>query len=223
MHVRSRTASIVWKACIVASGIVGLAMTSGLLDGTFDLRFLCMFTNLSNIAVAVYFICALVALSHDKDLVTYAHIPKMVVTMGITLTFLIAHFMLSGMLTWGGTLHVDMLLLHYVVPIMTILDWVLFDEKGLMGRKEPLIWTVEPLVYLAAVEVLVNVFGISVGGGMGDSRYPYPFLDATSLNWPTVIGFILAVFVAFIALGSAWVALDRHLAKRAQGTSGCSE
>ena len=25
MHVRSRTASIVWKACIVASGIVGLA------------------------------------------------------------------------------------------------------------------------------------------------------------------------------------------------------
>jgi hypothetical protein len=223
MRVKSRTASIVWKACIVASGVVGLAMTSGLLDGTFDLRFLCMFTNLSNIAVAVYFICALVALSRDKNLVTYAHTPKMIVTMGITLTFLIAHFMLSGMLTWGGTLHVDMLLLHYVVPIMTILDWVLFDEKGLMGRKEPLVWTVEPLVYLAAVEVLVNVFDVSVGGGMGDSRYPYPFLDASSLGWPTVIGFIIAVTVAFVALGFVWVAIDRRLAKRAQGTSGLSK
>ena len=214
MRVASRTASIVWKAGIVASGLAGLCITSGLLDGSFELRFLNMFTNISNVAVVVYYVCALVMLSRNRSLVTFAHTLKMVVTMGITMTFLIAHFILSGMLTAGGTLHVDMLLLHYVVPIMTILDWVLFDEKGVTRKRDSLVWVMEPLVYLVVVEVLVNVFGTAVGAGMGDSRYPYPFLDANVLGWPVVLRFIFLMLAAFLTLGFLWSVLDHRLARR---------
>ncbi len=61
--------------------------------------------------------------------------------MGITVTWLVAHFIL-GSFTMGASLRVSIRLVHYVVPIMTLLDWLLFDEKGRMRATSPLLWTV---------------------------------------------------------------------------------
>ena len=55
---------------------------------------------------------------------------KGTITMSITVTFLIYHFLLSG----GYENRADIIrstILHYIVPIMTIADYILFDKKGI--------------------------------------------------------------------------------------------
>ena len=58
---------------------------------------------------------------------------------------------LCGAVFEDGTFHWSMLVVHYIVPIAMILDWLLFDAKGTMGKGEPPTWLVFPLatVFLA--------------------------------------------------------------------------
>ena len=214
MRIQSKTASLVWKALIVVIGLVGIAIGSGMLSGNLDPRAFQMFTTLSNLLAIVYFFMALVVLgARGNGAPTFAPMVKQIVTMGVTVTFLIAHFMLFNLLFTDGVLNVDMLILHYIVPIMSILDWLLFDEKGKMPAFAPFAWLVLPIIYLAASEVAVNVCGLSVGLDSSTHGYPYPFLDAVSLGWPRVIGFICLMVAAFLALGYVWRAIDSLLAR----------
>ena len=215
MRIKSKTASLIWKALIVVVGLVGLVIGTGVFKGAFNPLIFGMFTTISNAIVVVYFFVALVVLGgRTSASPTFCPLFKQIVTMGITVTFLVAHFFLSNLLYTDDVLNVDMLILHYIVPIMTILDWLLFDEKGRMRAWAPFLWTILPLAYLAVVEVAINAWGFSFSGGVeGASDYPYPFLDAATLGWPRVIGLICALVAAFIVLGYVWRAIDGVLAR----------
>lgn len=126
-------------------------------------------------------------------------------------------YMLSHLLFDNGTLDVTLLILHYIVPIGIVLDWLLFDTKGHMTPTGPLVWVVLPLAYVIYIMVSVNVFGLFMGAlKLGPSRYPYSFFDVDALGAGSVALFIVAMLVAFIALGYVYFAIDHALAKRAK-------
>lgn len=215
MCIRSRAASLAFKIFIAVIGTVTLLQQLGVFSLRLDINFVYFFTNISNIAVAAYFWCDIVSILRGRDANDpWAPKLKYMVMLGITVTCLVAHFMLNGgMVFLDGVFQPPMLVVHYIVPICTILDWLLFDEKGHIGWRDPLLWPAFPLVYLAYANFLVLVCGVRCSA---DNRWPYPFLNADVLGVPAVIGICAGLLVFFIALGYVYAAIDHGLAKRAK-------
>lgn len=103
----------------------------------------------------------------------------------------------------GGEAVADRLL-HAVTPVAVPLWWLAFVPKGLLGRRDPLLWSAYPLLYCA--------YALARGGG--DGIYPYPFLDVDALGPVRVALNALGIGAGFLAAGFALVALDGRLAAR---------
>ena len=197
--IKNKVLSVIFKVIIVIMGIYGLLDTSGLLSGVINDRFLLFFTNLSNLMVVIYFIGELIYLILNRDdrhptwLPTFKHI--CVVSMMVTC--LIAHFMLESSFT------LDLIFLHYLVPIMTLLDWLLFDEKHLMNKYSPFISIIPAYVYLIFTYIRIFIFN--------DNWYPYPFLNIDNLGIINVLVTILLLTIGFIVLGYILYFIDSHI------------
>lgn len=217
-----------WRTVLVAAGAWALAMELGWGEGVYNPLAWHYFTDISNMAGVLYFACALAwrggACGAPAPRVKHA------VTMALAVTFLVAHGMLTAVLWaqgWppdvaalgvGPVEAARLLVLHYVVPLMALGDWALFEQKGRMGAFEPLGWVVAPLLFLAYVFFCTEVLGVPMGGGLITSgRFPYPFLDVDALGIGPVALICLALLVAFVALGHAWRLLDGRLARRTAG------
>lgn len=177
----------------------------------FSLSSFRMFTTLSNLAVAAFYV-VLIALRMSHATLTEAakrrvRYFKFLITMSIMLTGLVAHFMLRGLfVNMDAEAKAGLTLLHYVVPIATFFDWVLFDEKGLTEWKMPLFAASFPIIY-AAVSMIAAQFM------QGADRYPYPFLDVDTLGAGMVVLNIVLLAIAFLAVGYIGVWVDHKLAK----------
>ena len=218
MRIKSKTASILWKVVILCFGIYGLLDGAGILAGSYDSNFPHMFTNISNLFACGYFACAVAWLAgrrDDDNAVTFAPTAKYTTTVSLLVTALIAHFMLFDAMFQGGHIVMHLVALHYVVPIMTLLDWALFDEKGQMPKWGPLAWLSLVLAYLVFVMVGVGAFGLYLGGGTTAdvSSYPYTFLDPAIAGVGGVLTFCGAMLVAFIVLGYALFGIDHLLGR----------
>ena len=222
MRVRSKLFSIVWKVVLLVAGAWGLLDGSGILAGAYQDGFPHMFTNISNLFAWGYFVCAVVWLvvrRDDPKAGTFAPLAKYTATISLLVTMIIGHFLLQDALWEGGHLVMHLVVLHYVVPIMTLLDWLLFDEKGRMPAWGPFAWLSLVLVYLVFVMVAVGVFGVYMGGGVTAdiSPYPYTFLDPAISGVGGVIGFCAAMIAAFVVLGYAIFGIDRLLGRKSRG------
>ena len=219
MRVKSKTASIGWKIVLLVVGAYGLLDGAGILAGAYDANFPHMFTNVSNLFAWGYFLLATISLvrNRDDEAPTFAPVVKYTATISLLVTMLIAHFLLFDAMFKDGQLVWHLVALHYVVPLMTLLDWLLFDEKGNMPAWGPFAWMSLVLAYLAVVMVGAGPLGLFLGGGTTAdvSRYPYTFLDPGISGVGGVAVFCGAMLAAFIALGYVLFGADRLLAKLA--------
>jgi hypothetical protein len=103
--------------------------------------------------------------------------------------------------------------LHIVVPIWAVVDWVTDPPAPAPDRGAVLWWLSFPVVWLAYTVVRGNIV----------DWYPYPFLDPrdgveyAAGSWPAVIITTVALTVAVVALGLglAWIARRRTVSASA--------
>ncbi len=213
MYIRNKWLSILNKFILMLSAIVGLSIQFGILEGRFDLRLLNYFTILSNLVCIFTTGSQTVLLMRGDDpenIPLWSYTLKGVSMMNLTVTMLVAHFLLNDTFTMSGIKNFSVNLLHYVVPILALVDWLLFDPKGRIRGTSPLLWAVAPLLYFVYA-IIAAQFGDGIGYG---SRYPYPFMDADMLGWVQVLINVAGLTVAFIALGYVFYVVDRILAHR---------
>lgn len=221
--------SVPLKVFIIVVGIVGVIYGMDLTnDPPFYETFL-MFTTQSNIAVVVYYICHLMATCRTRRTANAAAegqqtigsqgaqlpaqsidaIPprmvkwKFLVTMSIVLTGLVANILLQDTYrSLRPDRHPVWWIQHDIIPLATYLDWLLFSEKGLTRKWMPLFAAIFPLVYLAAILIIVERLHLATS--------PYPFLDIDTLGWGTVNLMVVGISAAFIAFGYICYGID-HL------------
>jgi hypothetical protein len=99
-------------------------------------------------------------------------------------------------------------LLHTVVPLLAVLDWLLFDTRGRYRWRYALYWLAFPLGYLA----------FALLRGLVVHRYPYPFIDAGKLGYDGVAVSTVVFAVSFWILGAIFVLIDRLLSGRRRHT-----
>ena len=223
MCIRNRAASAIWKFVLVAVATYGLLDGSGILSGSYHSAFPHMFTSISNIFAWAYFLVAAIRLVSGRGGRAEVFAPQVKYTAMISLlvTALIAHFMLFSNLFKDGQLVWHLVAMHYVVPAMALLDWLLFDEKGGMPVWGPFAWLSLAAVYLVVVMIGAGPLGLDLGGGTTAdvSRYPYTFLDPAISGAGGVALFIGAMIVAFVLLGYVIFAIDKALGRIAKRES----
>lgn len=164
------------------------------------------YTSVSGIICFIYFFIAFVRGLYfistkqpfDDNLFLFPRV-KGAVTICITVTFLIYHFVVYE----GPVLSVDgdifNLITHYFVPVLVILHWIIFDKKGRFKMIDPLLWTLIPMSYFAWANIVALQHTV-IPYWDGDF-YPYSFMDLTIHSPSTVLVTVIVIFIFFVALG----------------------
>lgn len=216
MYIKDRIFSLVFKTFICAAVIFGVLMQCGVGTSGFSFQSVKMFTTLSNIAVLAYFLCDIIMLiKNDFEESSYCVNFKFAITIAIMLTGLVAHFMLRKMFVgMPSQMKTGLIFLHYVVPIATLADWILFDKKGSLKKSSPFFTLIFPAAYVA-FSMIGAQFGLFTQEGMGQnaSRYPYPFMDVDKLGGGNVALIIIGMALALLLISYIGYFIDCALSK----------
>lgn len=163
------------------------------------------FTIQSNVAYGAFAAWAAVRALRG-DVRTSAPL-KGAVTLYVVITGLVYHLVLTNSASGFAMAAVqrDLVasvgneLLHTVVPVLAVLDWLLFDSRGRYRWRYAFFWLAFPMAYLL----------FSLLRGLVVHRYPYPFIDAGELGYDGVAVSTVVFAVAFWILGLLFIVVDR--------------
>lgn len=215
------------KISLIMKIIAVVASLYGMLQSLDHWMFFTYFTNLSNIFIDIMLVIFII---YDLKKVKYIpqgmYLIKFMATISITLTFLVYMLLLAPTNSQGfigaylnngaGSLCV-----HFITPVLAIIDFLLFSEHYRPDEKHVYYSVVPPLVYVGYVIVLGHVFHIR---WYGDMLAPYNFLnygaptgwfgfDLSLLGSKTLgIGtfyMIVVLLILFIGLGTLFLKLKR--------------
>lgn len=167
-------------------------------------NFFSFFTNLSNLLAALVLIFGAFALlaqrppSAASDLVRAGAVVNMAVV-GIVFTALLRDVDLGSLLPWVNTV------LHYIMPIVVVAEWLLQPPQTRLGMRQLLWCQLFPLLYLAYV--------LSRGALIG--WYPYPFLNPTTVGgYGVVAAYVIGIVLVFFVAGWLLFAVGNNLHRR---------
>jgi hypothetical protein len=159
------------------------------------------FTYQANVLAAAYYLWTLISSRADSRAGVRGAVVLYVVVAGVLWNLLLTDY------SMGYT--PANILLHIVVPILVIVDWLVVGRSQRHVRWwQPLVWLVYPAVYAVVALLVLNRAG---------RRAPYYFLDPQSVGMAVVVVNIglLAAFV--LALGYGLSAVGRPRQTRPAG------
>lgn len=208
--IKNRTVQLIYQTAFCTLGIVGIIASMGIFDYNFKAEFYVYFTNLSNyFCIGIVFAELIQTIKRqDDDYVKTSPILKFIGMLAILLTFIIYNFILAADKEMRSNFKINSVLLHIVLPIMYLVDWILFYEHKKIKWTYPMIALSFPFVYA------VFIFGrawILNFDPTAPHIYPYFFLNLDKLGVLGVMKWLGIIFVLFATLGYGVYGLDRLL------------
>lgn len=169
---------ILMLTTLVAVGIAGIVVTANTTDFMGGSVIFNYFTVQSNILIIAMSLVTLVnevmALTIKKSFMNQVLLYiKFVATIAITLTFLVFFTLLAPLVGISYLLSFSNYSLHAIVPIIAIIDFIIFDVDINLTYPKSLIGTAMPLYYVFFVYIGVP-FNLQYGEEL---KFPYFFLD----------------------------------------------
>ncbi len=203
------------KAFRMAAGILGwialalqyvlvLTGTLGADSFTRSINFFSYFTILTNILAAMAL--TLPWLAPQSALGKFFSRPtvRTAIAAYIIIVMTIVYFILRHLTNLQGWDFMADLLLHYVMPVLFVIDWLFLVPKQTLKMKDSLRWLAFPIIYL----IWTFIHGAYSG------FYPYPFLNGAELGNARVLLNEAGLLVIFLVLGFILVSggrlLDKH-------------
>lgn len=169
--------------------------------GASVVNFFSFFTNLSNIfaaAVAIIGAFGYRAAVPAIDTLRLIAVVNMTIV-GVVFSVLLRDLDLGSLLPWINVV------LHYVMPVVVVLDWLLVTPRRRLTRVDYLWCLPLPLVYL----------GYTMARGAAIGWYPYPFLRSeTTGGYAGVAIYVAAIVALFLLTGLAAVSLANRSSRR---------
>ena len=205
---------------IALVGILGLVIQSSLpRTGKIRPGMFCFYTTQSNLLVVVYELALFTAWLFRAGAVfrlLAAPGTALAVTVCIWVTHLVFHFALRPWIRRTGKSFADSsvdrvgnVLVHYVTPLLTLLQWALWAHKTGLAVRHAAAWLVIPLYYLIYAMLRART-GKPIGST--DLLYPYFFLDLPTLGLKKFCLNVAMLLVVFFGLALVLVAVGRLLA-----------
>jgi hypothetical protein len=151
-------------------------------------NYLGYFTNLSNIVAAIFLIISAVYLARSRKPTPQGDLLRGAATVYMTVTGLVYITLLSGedlglLMPWVN------ILLHIIMPLGVIADWLYQPPLSKISAKRALWWLAFPLLFL----------GYTIIRGAATGWYPYPFLDPDKAGgYGGVTLYCIGILAAFL-------------------------
>lgn len=166
-------------------------------------NFFSYFTNLSNLLVSVAFIVSALRLLRSSepkqsDTAIRGGSVVYIVFVGIVFNTLLREVELGELLPWVKAI------VHFIVPIAALLDWLICPPRRQLPFSVAFYWMIFPAVYVAYSLIRGSIVGF----------YPYPFFNPGAVGgYGGVALYCAAMMVAFFALATMirWIG-NRRLA-----------
>lgn len=215
MCIRNKVFSLIYKFVVLLLCALGLVFSSGFLQGSLNFSIFNYYTFLCVALAFVFYFFVIIMLivdiakngSRGAPLFSI-HLKGGIIT-GLLANILLYIFILKPDLGTGALPMAGNLLVHFIVPIMVLLDWILFDPKGRFYPSDPVVWLLLPYFYYAYVLIRSNVSAMYFDS-MGYS-YPYSFIDADTIGWNQVLINIAIMSVIFPVIGYILFGVDKLL------------
>ena len=123
---------------------------------------------------------------------------KFTATVAITITFIVFFTMLAPLLGPDYLLSFNNFSLHAIVPILAIIDFIIYDTKTNLSYPKSLIGCIPPLCYVIFVYVGM-LFNFQYGENI---KFPYFFLDfeTNGFFFEKGMGIIIWIFILLIGI-----------------------
>ncbi|MEE0858100.1 MAG: hypothetical protein U0M12_01340 [Acutalibacteraceae bacterium] len=209
MYIKFKPLAVFWRMIIALGGTVALLLNFNIFSEHPDLSKVQYFINIANILVVVYyFILSFWQINDTKNEKTcLCPWLKGTVTLTACSTCLLGHLFVNNntIPDWNSNFVINTL--YYIIPVMVVIDWVLFDKKGNYKIYFPLIWCIPSFLYAIYVYVSVLVLKTKVGTAAG-SMYPYSFFDIDVNGVIHTVAMMLMFAFIIVALGFLFYAVD---------------
>ncbi len=178
---------------LVTLAAIGVQLTLHIQGGLNVLNFFSYFTNLSNLFAAVVMLMGAAYLIRRReptpkdDLVRGSSVAGMVVV-GVVFSVLLREEDLGSLLPWVNTV------LHFIMPIAVVIDWLYQPPKANLALGQIQYWLVFPLIYL----------GYTLARGAIIGWYPYPFLNPANVGGYVGV-FLYGLAIVLLFLVASWV------------------
>ena len=178
MNVFKTVLKIALKASLAIVGILGIIFTtqsSAFMGGGSVFFFFTVQSNIFIIVMSLLFLVNdVMLLVNKKSFVNQTLLLiKYVATVAITITFIVFFTMLAPLMGVDYLLSFNNFSLHAIVPILAIIDFILFDTDINLTYKNSLLATIAPISYVVFVYIGA-IFKLRYGENL---YYPYFFLD----------------------------------------------
>ncbi|MGN1259104.1 MAG: Pr6Pr family membrane protein [Christensenellales bacterium] len=208
--IKNRNIQIVFQTIYCTLGVVGLFSSLGLFSAKFNTNFYVYYTNLSNYICIGFMFTSLFytmkkANKNEDGPVTLAPAFKFMCMIMIMVTFFVYNILLAKdntVIAYFTSL--NNLILHVILPIMFVLDWVLFYEHDKTKWYYPLLSLIMPLIYV----VFILIRGTIINHATATVVYPYFFLNLDTLGLGGFFMWLSILVVVFVAIGYFIYMLD---------------
>ncbi len=178
MNVFKTVLKIALKASLAIVGILGIiftAQSSAFMGGGSVFFFFTVQSNIFIIVMSLLFLVNdVMLLINKKSFINQTLLLiKYVATVAITITFIVFFTMLAPLMGVDYLLSFNNFSLHAIVPILAIIDFILFDTDINLSYKNSLLATIAPISYVIFVYIGA-IFKLQYGENL---YYPYFFLD----------------------------------------------
>lgn len=219
MLIKNLIVVLIYRITIVIFACLGLAYSIGMQYGRFVVIKFVYYTQISNLLCCIFFIAATIYTIKQikchgiKANATLWPRLKLGLTIMISMTFLIYFFILAPRITNPNysPYTVSNLFLHYIVPIMVMADWLLFDSKNTYRKYDPFLWLIGPLAYLLFILIRAHVlYNLNVAG----NHYPYFFINIKVLETRHFILYIGSFALFCVILGYIFLLIAKLMRKK---------
>lgn len=162
-------------------------------------RFFSFFTILTNILVASYFTSQIISSKGKTENLFSKTGSLTAITVYITVVGLVYQIALRHLWKPTGLQMIVDELLHTIIPTITIIYWLLYEQKAELKWKIIPKFLLYPLFYLAFILVRGQLSGF----------YPYPFINVSVLGWSQTFINSIVLFGVFLVLSSFFVGIGK--------------
>ncbi|HTQ63556.1 MAG TPA: Pr6Pr family membrane protein [Puia sp.] len=168
------------------------------------INFFSYFTILSNILIA--FSLTIIATKPGSKAGRFFSNPSVQSALAVYIIMVMTMYILFLKETWNpqGWQWIADVKLHYLIPILYIVYWIIFVPKGQTHWMNSIVWLIYPLCYLVYTLIRGAISGF----------YPYPFIDVHKLGYTHSLLNAFKIMIGFIGIGLLIIAVDKLMKKK---------
>lgn len=193
-----------FKFLITLVSLLGLILNFKLLTVGGALIYYTIQSNL--LCFLVYFVIMILYIFKKFEKNNIYYIMKGMATMAMAITMVVFQLFLSNTPTYQNHEIISMVV-HLFVPLLAILDYIIFDEKGHLKKSYPFMWTATLIFYL-----VFDIIYVSLGGKYNNNcNYPYFFLSIDKFGYMGVAINCIIIYILFLLFGLCIQIIDQRI------------